>query len=180
MDLTLILGPMKSSKSLELIAMASPLKYSSMAFLVVQHVRNTREEGVWSRGGVELASEKVKSLNDIRDRFFSFLAIDEIHMFPEEEVDIIEEFLRKGVKVVISGLDMDYRGVMFPVVRRLFELGPREVRYKRAVCDSCKNFNATHTQIREKGVPVTGGLDSVKVDNGTLEYTAVCRHCFVK
>jgi thymidine kinase len=101
-------------------------------------------------------------------------------MFAEEEVVALEKLLLNGVEVVVSGLDTDYRGRMFGVVKRLLELAPKEVRYKRAVCYGCRIFDAAYTQIFHQGIPVTRGLPAVVPDDGTYGYKPACRHCFVR
>jgi thymidine kinase len=77
-------------------------------------------------------------------------------------------------------LDLDYRGKMFEIVRGFLELGPKEVRYRRAVCELCKSPEAVYTQVYNQGRAVTSGMPSVIPDNGVYTYQAVCRHCFVK
>jgi thymidine kinase len=101
-------------------------------------------------------------------------------MFAKDDIKIIEELLKNKTRVIVSGLDLDYRGKMFPLIQDLFELGPKEVRYRRAVCELCKTPEAVYTQVFNQGIPVTTGMPSVIPDDGTFTYQAVCRHCFVK
>jgi thymidine kinase len=108
------------------------------------------------------------------------VGIDEIHMFKPGDMAVIERLLLNGVEVVISGLDMDYRGELFEAVKRLLELGPKEVRYKRAVCYNCRKLDAVYTQIFHDGVPMAHGLLAVMPDDGSYEYRPACRHCFAR
>jgi thymidine kinase len=101
-------------------------------------------------------------------------------MFPASTVEIVEELLKRGVKVIVSGLDLDYRGHMFEIVKGLLELGPKEVRYKRAVCEICKNPEAIYTQVLKLGEPIVADLPPVLPDDGTYTYMTTCRHCFIK
>lgn len=180
MNLTLILGPMKSGKSFDLISHFSPLKYTNSTFALYQPEKNVRDEKIESRSGLFLEAKKVKDLSSLFETPLSVVGIDEIHMFSPSDASRIHELLVRGTDVVVSGLDMDYRGVMFPIVQKLFELGPREVRYKRAVCHLCKGYSAIHTQIYHKGEAMTGGLPSVIPDDGTFTYEPVCRACFAR
>jgi thymidine kinase len=179
MSLSLFLGPMKSGKSSKLIAHFDPYKYSTTPFLLVQPEKNTRDASIYSRMGIDRDALKITTLQDIESADASLIGIDEIHMFEPQEVCSITRLLERGKEVFISGLDMDYRGVLFPVVQKLLELGPRQVIYHRAVCVKCKEYRATHTQIFNRGIPVTGGLPSVIPENGTFVYEPVCRTCFV-
>ena len=179
MELILILGPMKSGKSFVLISYFMPLTYTNINFSLYQPIKNKREDDVWSRNGVSIKAEKINSLKEILNNKDKIIGIDEIHMFPPEDVMVISELLEKKKKIIVSGLDMDYKGNMFPVVKKLFELGPKEVKYKRAVCEICKKPEAIYTQIYKNNKPVLNGLPSVFSDNGKYTYAPVCRNCFV-
>jgi thymidine kinase len=179
MALTLILGPMKSGKSFDLISQFAPLKYADIPFRVYQSARNVRDKGVRSRAGIAVEAEKIARLSDI-DTGLSMVGIDEVHMFVPSDIAAIRRLLDADARVVVAGLDMDYRGVMFDIVRRLLELGPDSVIYKRAVCDECKSLNGTHTQLMHKGKVIMEGVPSVVPDDGTYVYRAVCHRCFRK
>jgi len=171
---------MKSGKSFELISHFAPLKYTSIPFGLFQSVRNVRDDGVCSRNGISLGAQKINSIEQILDKKLAVVGIDEIHMFAEQEVENIKKLLEQGTKVIISGLDMDCYGRLFPIVKKLLELGPKEVKYRRSVCEICGNPTAVYTQILKEGKPVLTGLPLVVPDDGTYIYQATCPHCFVK
>ena len=178
MDLTLILGPMKSGKSFDLISHFAPLQYTDLRFALFQSSRNVRDETVWSRSGAGLAARKVANLRSLLREDLEVVGVDEIHMFSAKDVAILKTLLNQGTRVVASGLDMDYRGKMFGVVRKLLELGPAEVRYKRAVCEVCRQPEAIYTQVLRGKEPVVEGIPSVIPEDGTYSYMPVCRGCF--
>jgi len=180
MELILILGPMKSGKSFELISYFLPFRYTNIPYGLYQSSKNVRSENIWSRDGIELKAEKIDDFSQVLKKELKIIGIDEIHMFDEKNIKAIEELLKKDVKIVASGLDMDYRGEIFPVIKRLLELGPKEVRYKRAVCEICKKPNAIYTQIFKDREPVLDGLPSIVPDDGSYIYKPVCRNCFKK
>ena len=155
MDLTLILGPMKSGKSFDLISYFAPLKYTDIPHILYQSSRNVRDEHISSRNGVIIESKKVSSLAEALDKNFAVVGIDELHMFDPSDVQVVAALLNKGVKVIGAGLDIDYQGKMFDIIRGLLELGPKEVRYKRSVCELCRQPNAVYSQVFSKGVPLT-------------------------
>ncbi len=179
MDLTLILGPMKSGKSYELISHFAPLKYTSIPFVLYQPEKNVRDQQIQSRNGAAIEAKKVGTLQEALNENYGVVGIDEANMFAEAEAEVVEKLLKKGTRVIVSSLDMDHQGRLFGIVRRLLELGPKEVRYRRAVCETCKNPNAVYTQALRLGVPVTEEVPSVIPDDGTFEYKPVCRECFV-
>jgi len=181
MNLTLILGPMKSGKSFELISRFAHLKYAQIPFALFNSSKNVRDKNVFSRnGGLELEAKKVESLSEIKADGLKIIGIDEIHMFDEKDALTVEEFLKQGVEIVVSGLDNDYRGKMFKIVRRLLELGPSQVIYRRAVCERCKIPEAVYTQILKDDEPLLEGLAAVVPEDGRYVYQPLCRHCFVK
>lgn len=171
---------MKSGKSYELISFFAPLSYTKLKFGLYQSVRNVRDSFVTSRNGVKLEAKKINSLHEILNDDVEVVGIDEIHMFKAEDVVAIEKLLKKGVRVIISGLDTDYQGKLFDTVARLMELIPQEIKYRRAVCEICQAPTAIYTQISKNQQAVTSGLPPVVPDDGTFNYLAVCRDCFVR
>lgn len=155
-----------------------PLSYTDISFGIYQPLKNIRDENIWSKSGLSVKADKINSLYDILKKNESIVGIDEIHMFEEADAQAVSELLKKGVKVFVSGLDMDYRGKMFPIIKRLFELGPQKVNYKRAVCEICKTPCAVYTQIYQNDIPIIEGVPSVIPDDGTYSYRPVCPNCF--
>lgn len=179
MAFTLIIGPMKSGKSLELIARVAPYEFAEQKVLYVQSANNTRDDGIVSRAGVNTSAIKVHSLAEVDDDFH-IIGIDEINMFPPSDVQFVAKWLKADKGVFISGLDLDYRGHMPPVVQALFELKPESIITKIAVCEVCHRYAAQFTQIVHKDEPVLGGLPLIVPEDGTYEYQARCRTCFVQ
>jgi thymidine kinase len=181
-SLDLILGPMKSGKSLELISLLSPLQYTRVRHRIYQSARHVRDTGVTSRSGGVLTTTKTMSLAAALDEELDVVAVDEVHMFEVADVEVVSRLLLRGTRVVVAGIDLDHRGELFAPVRALLELGPDAVTYRRAVCDVCRDFSATHTQVLRGGVPFRehlGGSEALP-DDGTFTYEARCRTCFVR
>lgn len=178
MSLTLILGPMKSGKSLELIARIAPYEFADKKVLYIQPAANSRDEGIVSRSGLKVKSIKVKSLSEI-DNDVQIIGIDEAFMFSPDDIVYIEKWIVTK-EIIVSTLDLDYRRRMPEIVKRLLELRPDLIIYKKAVCDVCKSYDAIFTQIVHNGKAVTGGLPTVTPEDGTYLYQARCRACHVK
>ncbi len=180
MALTLILGPMKSGKSMDLIAYFAPFAYSDRPYALFQPARNVRDEKIHTRNGIQLDARKVTTLKDALGKGYFAVGIDEMHMFPAEEADVVAELLKEGTRVVVCALDTDPWGELFAVIKRLLEMGPSEVRYKRAACDECRRPEAVYTQVLHNGEPVGRDLPPSLPDDGTYSYKAVYRNCFVR
>lgn len=179
MAFTLIIGPMKSGKSLELIARVAPYKFANKKVLFLQPTRNVRDEGVKSRAGLNVKAKKVDSLSQI-DNSYDVIGVDEMHMFSAADCKHVETWLNDGKEVIMSGLDLDYRGRLIPMTQELLQLKPEVIINKVAVCDVCHTYGASFTQIVHDDQPVTDGLPAVVPEDGTYEYQARCRSCFTK
>lgn len=179
MAFTLIYGPMKSGKSLELISRVAPYTFAQRKVVYAQPAKNVRDAGISSRLGVMTKAFSVDSLSEITDDF-DVIGIDEIHMFPMSDVHLVEKWIIADREVFISGLDLDYRGKMPPIILALMELKPHELVAKVAVCDNCHRFGAQFSQILEHGNVMLADLPMIVPEDGTYEYQARCRDCFVK
>ena len=183
MDLTLVLGPMKSGKSLELVSQMSPLAYSNVTHRVYQSDRHMRDDQVTSRIGGSLQTIKTHSLLPLLDdEHVEVVGVDEIHMFDVTDITALAGLLERGTRVVATGIDLDHRGELFAPVRALFELGPQTVLHRRAVCDQCRQFNAVYTQVLAGGEPFTEQLapSTPLPDDGTFPYEAPPPHARVR
>ncbi len=178
MQLTLILGPMKSGKSYELISHFAPLRYTEIPFALYQPVKNVRDQQIQSRNGALIEGRKINRLSEINIDDADVIGIDEFHMFGDQDMDVIEKLLRAGKTVIISSLDTDYRGWLFANVSKLFAMGPKSVTFRRAVCEKCKIPDAVYTQIFEGDKPVLGGMPASIPDDGSFSYIPMCRLCF--
>ncbi|MBQ8033234.1 MAG: thymidine kinase [Elusimicrobiaceae bacterium] len=99
------------------------------------------------------------------------VAIDEVNFFDKGIVDVCEELARRGKRVIVAGLDTDYRAEPFEVTAAL--LAKAEFVTKNlAVCTKCGN-PASFTQRLSK--------DKKRIVVGTTDaYQARCRRCFRK
>ena len=99
------------------------------------------------------------------------VAIDEVNFFDKGVVDVCEELARRGKRVIVAGLDTDYRAEPFEVTAAL--LAKAEFVTKNlAVCTKCGN-PASFTQRISK--------DKKRIVVGTTDtYEARCRRCYRK
>lgn len=180
MNLTLILGPMKSGKSYELISYFAPLRYTTIPYRLYQSANHVRDRQIQSRNGSLIDAKKIHSLREILEEDVSVVGIDEFHMFGDADMDVIEQLLRQKKTVIISSLDTDYRGLLFSNVTRLFSLGPKEVKFRRAVCEVCKVPDAVYTQIFDGDKPLLAGMPASVPEDGRFSYVPMCRECFTR
>lgn len=179
MAFTLILGPMKSGKSLELIARIAPYEFAGKKVLYAQPNHNVRDDGVVSRSGLKVKAIKVTTLTEI-PKGFDVIGIDEINMFAEGDARQVFDWLNDNKEVVVSGLDLSYKAELIPIIARLLELKPDTIISKLAVCEVCLNYEAKFTQILHKGEPLLGGISIISPEDGTYVYEPRCRSCYVR
>ena len=180
MSFTAIIGPMKSGKSLELIARLAPYQYTDLHILFVQSAKHVRDSGVQSRAGVQADAKHVSTLREIGDDF-DIIAIDEFHMFDDPgDIHTLSAWLQSGKSVYVAGLDVDYSGTLTKPFAQVLAQKPTEIVCKYAVCEVCRQFNAQFTQIIKDGKPIVSGLPSVVPEDGTYGYEPRCRNCFVR
>ena len=99
------------------------------------------------------------------------VAIDEINFFDKEIVSVCEKLANAGKRVIVAGLDTDYRAVPFEVTAALLAKA-EYVTKNLAVCTKCGN-PASFTQRMTK--------DTKRIVVGTTDaYQARCRRCYKK
>jgi thymidine kinase len=97
------------------------------------------------------------------------VGIDEGQFFDAELPAVVAELARRGVRVIIAGLDQDYLGKPFEPMPQLLAIA-EYITKTRAICMVCGN-PANHTQ------RLVVSSDRVLLGaQGT--YEARCRHCF--
>lgn len=97
------------------------------------------------------------------------IAIDEGQFFGPELVEVCERLANQGRRVIVAGLDQDYRGQPFEPMPQILAVA-ESITKTLAVCMKCGN-PANRTQ------RISGSRDRVLV-GATDIYEARCRLCF--
>ena len=99
------------------------------------------------------------------------IAIDEVNFFDKFIVEVCEKLANSGKRVIVAGLDTDYRAEPFEVTAALLAKA-EYVTKNLAVCTKCGN-PASFTQRMTK--------DTKRIVVGTTDaYQARCRRCYRK
>ena len=102
------------------------------------------------------------------------LAVDEIQFLNDQRddfIDLINEFLKRGLTIVLAGLDMDYLGTPFDVTERVFAISDYVTKH-HAVCSKCgSDAWVSHRTVDNADRLVLGSSDI---------YEPLCRTCFNK
>jgi len=169
-----VCGSMFSGKTQELIRR---LKLASIARQKVQvfnshlDVRYSREHLV-SHDKSTLAAKPVKTAREILKEVLpdtQVVGIDEAHFFGEEIVEVAQKLADSGKRVIVAGLDQDYRGEPFVNMAKLMAVS-EFVTKNLAICMVCGN--PAHFSQR-----LTDSSKRIEVGSGD-KYEARCRKCF--
>jgi thymidine kinase len=181
-NLELIIGPVCSGKSTELIRKIKRYQIAGFNILLVKPRIDSRSNNIRSRNGSELDCHELDNISDIYNLISKheegrnninevrIIALDEAQFY-DNLFPIVRDLLLKGYKVVISALDSDFNGNPFGDIPKLLILSDTVERLT-SVCMECKNDNAIFSQKLKKG----GG----QIEVGDLElYHPRCLNCFI-
>ncbi len=178
MSVIAIFGPNKSGKTLTLIARSRPYEVAKKKVVYIQPTLNVRDELLQSRTGLAHDAQKIESISKVDINKYDVVVIDEFHMFPATDVDLIRKHRDKKV-FILAGLDIDYKADVMESVKELYQIQPDEIIRQTAVCDNCSALDARFTSVTDsKGKPIPKSSNSILPDDGTLRYTALCYRCF--
>ena len=174
-----VCGPMFAGKSEELIRRARRLDYAKKKYLVFKPAIDNRysETEVVSHIKNKIKSISVKKASEIlkyvKNDTYAVI-IDEVQFLDNEVVDICELLANRGIRVIVGGLDTDFRGESFPIVSELLARA-EDVTKLTAICVNC-GAPATKTQRIVNGVPASYNEPTILV-GASEQYEPRCRHC---
>ncbi len=176
-SIEVICGSMFSGKTDELIrrlVRATIAKQKVQVFKPAIDVRYAVEK-VTSHTGADFDAAPVEGAAEIRGRlddYTTVVGIDEAQFFDPEIVDVIQKLADGGRRVVVAGLDLDFRGEPFGPMPVLMSKAER-VDKLHAICMVCGE-EASRTQRLVNGKPAR--YDDPVVIVGAAElYEARCR-----
>lgn len=135
------------------------------------------DEKVVSHAGSEFDATPIDKSSDILDKLQSdttLVAIDEANFLDEEIIDIVNQLADKGIRVIVGGLDQDFRGEPFGSMPILIAQA-ENVSKLHAICVVCHE-PASRTQRLLNGGPAHYN-DPIIVVGASEMYEARCRNC---
>ena len=174
----MICGPMFSGKSEEMIRRLRRAEIAGQRVLIFKPQIDDRYGGadVVSHAGARMRAVPVSSVAELRARVqgSEVVGIDEAQFFEPELVAAALELADRGLRVVVAGLDQDFRRLPFGPMPEL--LAHAEFVDKlQAVCHRCGG-PATTTQRLVDGAPAPYSGETVVV-GAAEQYEARCREC---
>ncbi len=168
-----VCGSMFSGKTEELIRRLRRAQFAKQKVEIFKPQIDTRyhEEKVVSHSGNEIHSTPVPSSSNILllATDVDVVGIDEAQFFDMELVNVVNQLADSGVRVIIAGLDMDFKGQPFGPMPALLACA-EYVTKVHAICMTCGSLaHISHRKTAETNLVVLGETES---------YEPLCRDCY--
>lgn len=176
-SIEVITGPMFCGKTDELIRRLRRAAIARQKVKVFKPAIDDRYsvEKVTSHAGTEFAAipiQSVYSILDYLDEDTTVVAIDEAQFFDDEIIPLVQQLADRGLRVIVAGLDTDFRGEPFGPMPYLMAQAEK-VDKLQAICMVCGE-PASRTQRLINGEPAHYH-DPVVVVGAAELYEARCR-----
>ena len=170
-----VCGSMFSGKTEELIRRLKRAKFARQRVEIFKPAIDVRysEEDVVSHDQNSIPSTPVDSSSSILllANDVDVVGIDEAQFLDDGLVDVCNQLANNGIRVIIAGLDMDFRGKPFGPMPGLCAIAD-EVTKVHAICVKCGNLAYISHRLVDNDKRVLLGE--------TQEYEPLCRECYRK
>ena len=167
-----ITGCMFSGKTEELIRRLRRAQIAKQHVKIFKPKIDTRfaDDSIVSHSEQSLPSIQIKDINEVTESSddAQVIGIDEAQFFSEDIINVCTELADKGKRVIVAGLDQDYRGIPFEPIPHLLAIA-EYITKSLAICVECGN-PADKTQRK------TTSSERVIVGASNI-YEARCRKC---
>ena len=168
-----VCGSMFSGKTEELIRRLKRAKFARQRVEIFKPSIDTRysDEEVVSHDQNAIISTPIDSSSSILllASDIDVVGIDEAQFLDEGLVQVCNELANRGVRVIVAGLDMDFRGVPFGPIPALCAIAD-EVTKVHAICVKCGSLAYVSHRLVQSDKRVLLGE--------TQEYEPLCRECY--
>lgn len=170
-----ICGSMFSGKTEELIRRMKRAQFAHQRVEIFKPAIDTRysDADVVSHEGNAIPSTPVDSSASIllMANDTDVIGIDEAQFFDPGIVEVCNQLANRGVRVIVAGLDLDFRGVPFGPMPALCAIAD-DVRKVHAICVRCGALAYVSHRI-------VAGEKQVLLGE-KMEYEPLCRECYRK
>ena len=164
-----ICGSMFSGKTEELIRRLRRAAFAKQAILLVKPRIDDRyaTEAVVSHQGQSLEAKRVSASSEVIDLWNG----EQIVAIDEAQFQVCNNLANKGVRVIVAGLDMDFKGIPFGPMPQLMSIA-EYVSKVHAVCVHCgKLAQFSHRTVAQTEQVLVGAVE---------KYQPLCRSCYQK
>lgn len=172
-SIEVICGSMFSGKTEELIRRLRRAQYAKQKVEIFKPIIDTRydEIKVVSHQGTSIHSTPVEASSNITllASDCDVVGIDEAQFFDLGLPEVCNHLADSGIRVIVAGLDVDYRGIPFGPMPAILAIA-EYVTKVHAICMRCGNLaHHSHRVTTEESLVVLGE---------TNNYEPLCRDCF--
>ena len=183
MSITLIIGPMFSGKTSELIRLVDRKRIADKKCLIIKHLKDTRYDTpntitcITTHMELKYSACDIIHVNNfgtnidletsIQNRY-EVVAIEEGHFYSGLN-DFCIKLANHGIDVIVSALDSNFKQDLFLEIGKLIANAETVIKLD-AICMVCKNCDASFT------IRTTNSTELIVV-GGTETYKSVCRNC---
>ena len=176
-SIEVVTGSMFSGKTEEMLRRLRRARIARQRVQVFKPKLDVRygHDKVKSHSGTEFQATAVQACAEIFDRMgtgTTVVAIDEAQFFEPEITEVCDRLAQKGVRVIVAGLDQDFRGEPFGSMPLLLAQAEHVQKF-HAICMVCGQA-ASRTQRMIDGRPAFYEEPIVLV-GGSESYEARCR-----
>ena len=170
-----VCGSMFSGKTEELIRRMKRAKFGKQKVEIFKPSIDTRysDEDVVSHDQNSIHSTPIESSGSLLllASDIDVVGIDEAQFFDNGLVEVCNELANRGIRVIVAGLDMDFKGIPFGPIPALCAIAD-EVTKVHAICVRCGALAyVSHRLISNDRRVLLGEKD---------EYEPLCRECYQK
>jgi thymidine kinase len=174
-SIEVIVGSMFSGKTEELIRRIRRAQIANLKVEIYKPAIDKRydEQQIVSHSALSLMSTPVDNSQSILllSSEAEVIGIDEAQFFDDELVNVCNTLANNGVRVIIAGLDMDYKGVPFGPIPKLLAIA-EHITKVHAICVRCGD-------IAQYSFRKTINENLVLLGEKDL-YEPLCRACYLE
>lgn len=168
-----ICGSMFSGKTEELIRRLKRANFAHQRVEIYKPAIDSRysKEEVVSHDSNSISSTPIDSSTSILlfTSEIDVVGIDEAQFFDDGLVNVCNELANRGIRVIIAGLDMDFKGIPFGPMPALCAIAD-EVTKVHAICVKCGQLAyLSHRTVKSDKRVLLGEK---------MEYEPLCRNCY--
>ena len=138
-----ICGSMFSGKTEELLRRLKRARFANQKVMIFKPQTDVRysDKKVVSHDANEIVSNPVEKAQDILNQVegVDVVAIDEAQFFDAEIIEVCNQLANNGLRVIVAGLDMDFKGNPFGPMPHLMAVG-EFVTKVHAICTKTGNL----------------------------------------
>lgn len=172
-SLEVICGPMFSGKTEELIRRLRRAQIARQKVVILKPALDDRydESHLVSHSQLRIPSVTVRDSSEVLEKAAEaeVIGVDEVQFLDEGIVEACERLADAGKRVIVAGLDLDFRGVPFEPIPHLLARA-EYITKTLAICVACGAPAGRSQRVSGRGERFLVGSTDI--------YEARCRRCF--